>query len=483
MQTIELYPREFFEYFDDICKIPRGSGNELGMVEYLRKFAEGHGLEFYTDEHRNVLITKSATEGYETCPVVALQGHTDMVCQKTSDSTHDFKNDPIEWYTDGEYIKAKDTSLGADDGAAVCMMLCMLASSDIPHPKLHCLFTAEEETGLFGAHGFDYSKIKDSVYMVNIDGEEEYEVLCSCAGGVRLHLNKEHAFESEAECIKISLDGLCGGHSGADIHRYRINANVALSRLLKKISENCDIALSEFVGGTVDNAISPRAYCIISGVDQASASETCSKVDATLRALIDEYGNTEDNGFYFNVTKAGRCKVINSSNTLAFINTMLKLEHGVLAMSEDIEGLVKTSANIGVVDFKNGLCDIHISIRSSVEAEKNALCDYNASVGEKYGFTPERGQAYPGWDFKKESVLRQLYAEAFKKTHGGKTAKINAIHAGLECGIISGHLPELDIIAIGPEMSGVHSPAEKLEIASVGRIYDTIVELLRSLRD
>ncbi len=453
------------------------------MVKYLCDFAEKHNLTYYTDEHKNVLISRSATPGYEALPVVALQGHTDMVCQKTTDSDHDFSKDPIEWYTDGDYIKAKNTSLGADDGAAVCIMLTLLSSSDLPLPALHCLFTAEEETGLFGAHGFDYSRIEDSEYMINIDGEEEYEVLCSCAGGVRLHLNKEHKLRAEEDCIKISLDGLCGGHSGADIHKRRLNANVALAHLLDKISKNYCIKLAQFEGGTVDNAISPRAYCILSGIDQEAATSLCAKFRETLMAQISEYGNTEDRGLYFDIAPAGKHKVTDTSDTLDFIAAMCKLKHGVLAMSDDIEGLVQTSANIGVVDFNNGLCDIHISIRSSVEKEKNELCDHNASIGIKYGFIPERGQAYPGWDFKKNSKLRPLYSNAFAKTHDGKLPQINAIHAGLECGIISGHLPNLDIIAIGPEMSGVHSPAERLQISSVGRIYDTIVELLRSLKD
>ncbi len=479
MNNSVLYPKEFFKYFDQICKIPRGSGNEKGMVEYLRKFAAEHGLECYIDDHNNVLISKPATVGYEDLPTVALQGHTDMVCQKTADSDHDFNTDPIEWYVDGEYIKAKNTSLGADDGAAVCIMLTLLASADVPHPTLRCLFTAEEETGLFGAHGFDYSKINDAEYMINIDGEEEYEVLCSCAGGVRLHLNKTCIYTENRPCVRIMLDGLCGGHSGADIHLNRINANIALCAFLKSLSLEFPVQLAHFEGGTVDNAISPRAFAVVSGITAEEAEALGKKFESMLLSTATD----ADKGLFIKTLDVGTFDVIDSTATVEFINTVCELKHGVVKMSEDVPGLVQTSANVGIIDFKEGKFDIHISTRSSVEKEKNELCDSNAAVGEKYGFIPERGQSYPGWDFKKDSKLRPLYAMAFAKTHGGKEPTVSAIHAGLECGIISGHLPELDIIAIGPEMSGVHSPAEQLQISSVGRIYDTITELLRSLKD
>ncbi len=479
MNSKNLYPKAFFEYFDDICKIPRGSGNEHGMVKYLSDFAASKGLEFYTDEHRNVLIKKPATAGYENLPVIALQGHADMVCQKTAESTHDFTSDPIEWFVDGEYIRAKDTSLGADDGAAVCIMLSILASTDIPHPALHCLFTAEEETGLFGAGGFDYSKIADAVYMINIDGEEEYEVLCSCAGGLRLNLQKKHVFEKEVPCISICIDGLCGGHSGADIHKNRINANTSLASLLKRISSTHSIQLSEFSGGTVDNAIAPHAQCVLGGISLSDAMLISKEFESELKLTACD----EDKNLCINVSECDSRKVLSSIDTLSFIDTVCEIKCGVIKMSDDVEGLVQTSANVGVVDFKDGNCDIHVSIRSSSDREKNELCEYNSAIGAKYGFSFVAGQSYPGWDFKKDSVLRTLYSDAFAKTHGGKKPIISAIHAGLECGIISGNLPDLDIIAIGPEMSGVHSPAEKLDIASVGRIYDTVIELFKSLKD
>ncbi len=474
----QLYPKRFFDFFDDICKIPHGSGNEDGIVAYLTEFASSNNLSCYTDKNKNVLITKSATAGYEHLPPIALQGHTDMVCQKTADSTHDFLTAPIEWYIDGEYIKAKDTSLGADDGAAVCMMLCLLESQTIEHPKLHCLFTSEEETGLLGAETFDYSKISDAKYMINIDGEEEWEVLCSCAGGARLNLTKSYETCPSDTCVKISLDGLCGGHSGADIHKNRINANIALAELLDRVFSVSPFDLCEFVGGTVDNAISSCAYCVISGVTASQISDICD----TYKAQLLDSASDEDKGFALIVEDTESRLCADRVFTREFISCILGIKCGVVKMSEDVDGLVQTSANIGVVELKNGSVDIHISIRSSVEDEKHDLCDFNAQIGKKYGFSAVSGHEYPGWNFKKDSALRPLYSQAFSKTHGGKMPMINAIHAGLECGIISGHLPDLDIIAIGPEMSGVHSPAEKLDISSVGRIYDTIVELLKSLR-
>lgn len=479
MENKNLYPKAFFDYFDDISKIPRGSGNEKGIASYLIEFAKKNGLEYYTDEHYNVLIKKPASEGCEALPKVALQGHTDMVCQKTADSEHDFTTDPINWYVDGEYIKAQSTTLGADDGAAVCLMLCFLSDETLIHPALSCLFTSCEETGLYGAKGFDYSKL-DSDYLINIDSEEEYDIITSCAGGIKLYLTKQcEVFASSNDFLKITIDGLHGGHSGTDIDKGRMNSNAKLISLLGYLVSNFGIQLAEFHGGSVDNAITPSSYCVIGTERSAEVIAFCSKFEKVLKNIAVE----EDRQVKVTCEKHVAILSLSSADTKTSVEGLKKLKSGVAAMSADIKGLVQTSANIGIVDLSDGCFSVHISTRSSVEKEKLFLCEFNEKAAQKGGFDTERTQEYPGWEFKKDSPLRELYIKCFKQTNDGKEPTISAIHAGLECGIISRHLPNLDIISIGPDMENVHSPTERLNIASVGRIYDTIKLLLRSMKE
>ncbi len=479
MENKSLYPKAFFEYFDDICKIPRGSGNEKEIADYLVKFAINNGLDYYADEHYNVLIEKPATDGCETLPKVALQGHTDMVCQKLADSEHNFLTDPIEWYVDGEYIKARSTTLGADDGAAICLMLCILSDDTLSRPALSCLFTASEETGLCGAKSFDYSRL-NADYLINIDSEEEYNIIASCAGGIKLYLTKQcELFVDTNEFLMIRLDGLYGGHSGSDIDKGRMNSNAKLLSLLGYLVSNFDIRLAEFHGGEVDNAITSSSYCIISTDKPDAVTAFCKKFERVLKNIA----VAEDRNVKIICERHDNIPSLSRSDTKIAVNGLKDLKSGVAAMSSDIKGLVQTSANIGVVNLSDGLFGVHVSVRSSVEKEKLFICDFNEKAARKSGFKVERVQDYPGWEFKKVSPLRELYIKCFKQTHDGDEPTVGAIHAGLECGIISRHLPKLDIISIGPDMENVHSPTERLNIASVGRIYDTIKLLLRSMKE
>ena len=454
------------EYFYEIAKIPRSSGEEEKIADYLCEFAKSHGLEYYRDNGRNVLINKPASKGYENAPVFCIQGHTDMVCEKELDVEHDFTKDPIDVYvTDDGKLKARGTTLGADDGAALSIMLALLAS-DYEMPRLQCLFTAEEETGLFGASSFDYSLI-DAEYMINIDGEEEDEILASCAGGLRAKLNKEYKTAGTGSCYKITVNGLAGGHSGSDIHKNRANASLLIFNLILKL-ENYGARLASFEGGSKENAITPYAVAVVE-CDKEALEKTVKEFKEEIFKTLCE----EDKNLSITVTDAESMPAMSAEDTKELATLATSLKSGVIRMSDDVEGLVSASSNLGVVRVDSGKASLYYSVRAEDDEEKQAIWEEYTKIAEKSGFSYERGQEYPGWKFKKESRLRTLYAEAYKEI-SGKDIKVNAIHAGLECGIISGALPKLDIIAIGPQMEYVHTTAEAMQIDSFNRVFETV---------
>lgn len=462
------------QYFYEISKIPRPSGKEEKIADYLCEFAKKHGLEYYRDDNRNVLINKQASKGYENAPAFCIQGHTDMVCEKEIDSAHDFDKDPIDVYEENGMLKAHGTTLGADDGAAVAIMLALL-SGDHNTPYLQCLFTAEEETGLYGASGFDYSKIK-AEYMINIDGEEEDEILTSCAGGLRVKLEKKYPSFHKQECVKITVGGLAGGHSGADIDKNRTNASVVMFELLSRLSKH-GARLGFFEGGSKENAITPYAVAVVDcDVDTALGE------GEKLKAELFDGLCKEDEGLYINVEKTNGCKCILNSDTKSICSLVSKLKTGVIKMSDSVEGFVSTSANLGVVKVENGLVKLYLSVRSEDDSERNSVWEEYAKTAKNHGYHAEKGQEYPGWKFKEDSRLRGLYADAYRSVTG-KDIKINAIHAGLECGIISGALPSLDIIAIGPQMNYVHTTSEFMEIDSFDRVFKTVCLCLERAKD
>ncbi len=458
------------EYFYEISKIPRPSGNEEKIADYLCEFAQKHGLEYYRDENRNVLINKPASKGWEDVPSFCLQGHTDMVCERDMDSDHDFSKDPIRVYEEDGKLKARGTTLGGDDGAAIAIMLALLESNE-EMPALQCLFTAEEETGLFGASSFDYSRIY-SKFMINIDGEEEDEILTSCAGGLRVRMQKEYKTYPTNECTRITIQGLAGGHSGSDIDKNRTNASVLAFELISLL----DMGVGYFAGGTKENAITPYAVCIVNG----SKTAVEEKIDM-LMAQIKPDLCQEDANLRISAEKTEEIACLSKEDTRLMCKFVKNIKNGVIRMSDDMAGFVSTSANIGVVKIENGIADIFVSVRAEDDDEKYSVYNEYKVNAENYGFSCEQGQAYPGWKFKKESKLRPLYAAAYKEV-SGNNIKISAIHAGLECGIISGALADVDIIAIGPKMNYVHTTGEFLEKASFDRVFETVKLCLKKAR-
>ncbi len=463
------------EYFYEIAKIPRSSGEEERIADYLCDFAKSRGLEYYRDAGRNVLINKPASAGYENAPVFCIQGHTDMVCEKELNIEHDFTKDPIDVYiTDDGKLKARGTTLGADDGAALSIMLALLAS-DYEMPRLQCLFTAEEETGLFGASSFDYSLI-DAEYMINIDGEEEDEILASCAGGLRAKLDKKYPTSDTNGCFKITVNGLAGGHSGSDIHKNRANASILMFTLISKLAKH-GVRLASFEGGSKENAITPYAVSVVECDKEA--------LEKTVKKFKDEISKTlsdEDKNFDIVLADTENIPAVSADATQELATLAASLKSGVIRMSNDVDGLVSASSNLGVVRVDNGKASLYYSVRAEDDEEKQAIWEEYTKIAEKSGFSYEKGQEYPGWKFKKESRLRTLYAEAYKEI-SGKDIKVNAIHAGLECGLISGALPDLDIIAIGPQMEYVHTTAEAMQIDSFNRVFETVKLCLKKAKN
>lgn len=474
MMTERKNKMTHLEYFYEISRIPRSSGKEEKIADYLCDFAEKHGLEYYRDSAKNVLINKPASKGYESAPAFCLQGHTDMVCEKTLSSAHDFLCDPIDVYEENGKLKAHGTTLGADDGAAVAMMLALL-SGDCKAPRLQCLFTAEEETGLFGAGRFDYSLIT-SDYMINIDGEEEDEILSSCAGGLRVKLSKKYPVFTSDTCVRVEIEGLAGGHSGCDINKNRTNGALAMLRFVLRLAQKgAGIAFLE--GGSKENAIPQCAVAVLKCDIEAAENEAGKFTSEILPSLSDD-----DKNFCIKVTPTESIPSMSAEDTRELCELALSLKSGVISMSQNVEGMVSTSANLGIARVSDGLASLCLSVRAEDDAEKEKVSMEYASASQLSAYTYEKGQAYPGWKFKKESKLRPLYAEAYKEITG-KEIKVNAIHAGLECGLISGALPSLDIIAIGPQMDNVHTTSETMDIASFDRVFETVKLCLEKAKE
>ncbi len=476
-----LEPRRVMSYFAEISNIPRGSGNERGVADYLVDFAKARGLACHRDSANNVLIRAAATRGKEAAPALLLQGHIDMVCEKNADTLHDFETDPIRLMRDGEYLTADGTTLGGDNGIAVAMMLALLASEDLPHPALECLFTAGEEVGMDGAIAFDYEQLT-ARHMINLDSEAESQITVGCAGGVRSDLAipvvRRAAAEGE-QCLHLTLRGLSGGHSGEDINRGRAGANALLARLLSALSRKVSFSLVRMDGGSKDNAI-PReceAVICLPRSERASAAMHAMQIaDAIGEELVAEDRNctlccesAEEQEAY---------APMDAESTSRVLAALTTVPHGVLRISRDISGLVEYSRNAGVLRTKEDSVMLTLTSRSCRES----LLDHAQLSLEDFarlcGGTVTHRNRYPGWEYAPISPLRDAYVKALGEICG-IDPQIAAIHAGLECGYIKLRCPDMDIISVGPDMLDIHSPDEKLSLPSVVRIWNTLCRLLQ----
>ena len=466
-----------FKYFSQISKIPRGSGNEDEISEYLVSFAKNQGLEYNKDSANNVIIIKEATKGYENEPAIMLQGHMDMVCEKLKDSSHDFLKDGIKLLIDGDFLHADGTTLGADNGIALAYILALLSDDDLKHPRLEAVITSDEEVGMNGAKALDLSSLKAD-YMINLDSEEEGYLLASCAGGLTgtstLPLKRVAV---QGKRIKVSIGGLKGGHSGMDIVNNRSNANKLLGRLLFDLRERNTYSVLHMEGGYKDNVIPREAFAELV-IDSKDYPKLCENIDEIMKIYKKELAASEpdleykvmdmDEGDYMTLDPV-------SFEKLLFL--LIQIPYGVQVMSSDIEGLVESSLNLGIFRLEEEQALICNSVRSSKSSYKHYISnrlEYLVSfLGGDYIVRSE----YPAWEYRNESKLRDHLRNLYKEMYG-KDMKVEAIHAGLECGLIAEKMPGIDIVSIGPDMSRVHTIDERLSISSAVRVYQFLERVI-----
>lgn len=520
-----LNPKKVFQYFEEICSIPHGSGNVDAISDYLVEFAKEHGLWWRQDELKNVIMIKEASTGKEDRPAVMIQGHMDMVAVKEPDADIDMAKDGLKPGIDGDYVYAKDTSLGGDDGIALAYGLALLSDESISHPRIELVITTEEEVGMEGATGIDLSPCQ-GMRMLNIDSEEEGQFVAACAGGIRVNgkipvervpieelLAKEERWNGERSCerylYKIMLTGFSGGHSGTEIGKNGGNANIVLGWFLNELSNEVDITIFEIQGGLKDNAIPVEAYAIVGngaepdknlngnqGADRKEGfgengklwenklKNCCNRLEREMQSRFSvtdpeckvvvtdwsDYDKKEK--VLLSCLKAEDCKKI-----LAFL---AEAPNGVQAMCEEPAGLVQTSLNLGIMKLEEDELQVAFSLRSSVAKEKEELKEKVCSLIEKYkGLVITTGD-YPAWEYKKESPLREKMIAVYEKQYG-KRPVVLSLHAGLECGILAAKKPGLDCVSFGPDIPDIHTTRERMSISSVERVWKFLVEVIEEL--
>ncbi|WP_418893267.1 aminoacyl-histidine dipeptidase [Limibacterium fermenti] len=483
MTIKELEPKAIWNYFYDITQIPRPSKKEEAILRYLLDFGKKHNLDTKQDRAGNVLITKPATPGKENLPTVILQSHVDMVCEKNSDITHDFENDPIETIIDGDWVKANGTTLGADDGIGVAAQLALLASDNIAHGKIEALFTVDEETGLTGAFNLEKDFLTGNI-LINLDSEEEGLIYIGCAGGKNTRgyfKYKEKESPKKYFWFNLHVKGLRGGHSGSDIDKNFGNANKILARFLFSLMrKKYGMVLSEIKGGNLSNALPREAYAIV-GVKEKYKEDIRVKLNTFLASVQNEYKHTETSLDIQLESAQIPSKVLNKGTTERLILALNACPHGVIGMSLDIPGLVETSNNMASVKMIDGQqIEVITSQRSSVESQREYVINMVTSVFDLAGAKVTYNEGYPGWQPNTESQILRLAEKVYKDLYN-KDAEVKAIHAGLECGLFLEKYPHLDMISIGPDMTDVHSPKEKLNIPSVEKWWNFLVKILENV--
>lgn len=459
---------EVFRFFEEFSKIPHGSGHTDKIADYLVDFAKTRGQTYIRDEANNVIIKKPASKGYEARPAVIIQGHTDMVAEKDESSAINMLTDGLELYRDGDFLKAKGTTLGGDDGVAVAYALALLDSNDIEHPALEAVFTSDEEIGLIGAGALDANNI-DGRIMINIDSDTEGIFTVGCAGGARIDITLPmNLSDTGSNGYEITIDGLKGGHSGVEINKGRHNAVKILADLLFRCGNAQIFALC---GGNADNAIPRQAKCFVSCDKKA--------LDNAIALAIETYSAIEPDLTITAVESIGK-KVYDAESSKNLISLICSEPSGVISMSEDIKGLVETSLNLGIAKTDDKSASISFSVRSSKDSEKQNLLTRVRKIANEHGASHATHGEYPGWEYKKESRLRDVMCAVYEREYG-KSAKVITIHAGLECGIFSDKLAGLDCVSIGPDNFDIHTTEERLSISSTARVWDFLKKVLKEI--
>lgn len=481
MLSEELYPQRVFYYFEQIAAIPHGSRNTKAISDFLVNFAKEHNLVWYQDENNNVVIVKEASAGYEAAEPIIIQGHMDMVCEKEKGVDIDFEKDGLKLYIDGDFLKAEGTTLGGDDGIAVAYALALLDSQEIAHPKLEVVITVDEEIGMLGADAIDLSMLTGHT-MLNIDSDVEGSFLTGCAGGmaVNVTLPIKRVMQS-GEKVALTITGLEGGHSGSEIDKEHGNANILMGRLLRALFEETPFGIISLAGGLKDNAI-PRECVTELLVPQENVNlvkEIADKLDIELkkefmtadpsvRIEFEDLGKKEEN-------------ILDFGSVSRVIFYLRSVPNGVQHMSQVMHGMVETSLNLGIMELKEDALHTVTSIRSSVGTRKADLLDRVTAIVELLGGEAEVEGDYPAWEYKQDSSLRPQIAKVYKQLYG-KDPVFETIHAGLECGLLSEKIKNLDCVSFGPDNFDIHTPKERLSISSTGRVWDFIVEFLRQAK-
>jgi len=481
MRVLEnLEPRKVFYYFEDICQIPHGSGNLDAISSYLEKFAKDRGMSHIRDKANNIIIVKEATAGYEAVEPIILQGHMDMVAVKKNDCDIDLEKDALRLRIDGDYVFAEGTSLGGDDGIAIAYMLALLDADDIPHPRIEAVMTTDEETGLDGATAIDLSMLK-AKRMLNIDSEEEGILLTSCAGGLRedchFPVNKISKPE-DTVCVDVKVSGLLGGHSGTEINKERGNAIKIIGIALQQLFETLDFNLVDISGGEKDNAIPVEAYAVVC-VAKDRQSDLEDEIERIAKDIKNEYKSKEKNLCISTALhETDEIFIFDKESTQKIAAFLTIMPNGVIAMSSDIEGLVETSLNAGVMEHLKNEVVVSLSVRSAIDSAKRKV-KLQLDTLTKYlgGYTQAHGD-YPGWQFNPDSKLREHMVKIYKQMFG-KDVKVEAIHAGLECGIMISKIPGLDCVSYGPDIFDIHTTSERLSISSTERMWKYLLEILK----
>ena len=472
-----LEPKGVFHFFEELCAIPHGSSNTKAVSDWLVAFAKERGLEVYQDELNNVVIVKEATPGYEAAPAVILQGHVDMVCEKAPDCQKDMEKEGLDLAVEGDTVYAIGTTLGGDDGIAVAMALAILDAKDLQHPRVEAVFTVDEEIGMLGAAGMDVSMLKGR-RLLNLDSEAEGIFTVSCAGGnmtlCTLPLTRA---PYEGTALTITVGGLAGGHSGIEIDKGLGNSSMLMGRVLYAAAQKAELRLVDVAGGLKDNAIPRETVATLVTADAEAVKAVCREMDETLK---NEYRVT-DPGVFVSVTESTASIPMNAGTTERVLCFLTCLPNGIQTMSADSPGLVQTSLNLGILNTTETELHSASCVRSSVDSQKQMLVDRIRCLAEMLDGTIEVVGDYAGWAYQQDSTLRDLLVEVFTEQNGYEP-KIEAVHAGLECGVFISKLPGLDCVSLGPDLTEIHTCREKLHIASTQRLWALVVEALKRMK-
>ena len=478
LEQHNLQPENVFRYFEELASIPHGSRNTKAISDYLVNFAKEHHLEHYQDDDNNVIIIKEASKGYENADAIIIQGHMDMVCEKENDCSIDFEKDGLDLYVDGDFLKARGTTLGGDDGIAVAYALAILDSDEIAHPRLEVIITVDEEIGMLGAESIDLSMLKGHK-MLNIDSDVEGHFLTSCAGGMQVNTTIPVAYEDACGILyEVAVTGLEGGHSGSVIDKEHGNANILMGRVLRSLASKVEFGIVSLAGGLKDNAI-PRECKTELLVSEADAA----RLEEILTAMSNIFANefmASDKGVKVVFEDKGETNIpvltIGAQEKVIFY--LRNVPNGVQHMSRLMPGLVETSLNLGIMELKDVALSCVTSVRSSVSTRKNDLADKLVYLAEFLGGEATIEGDYPAWEYKADSDIRETISSVYKELFDEEPV-FEAIHAGLECGLLSGKIENLDCVSFGPNNYDIHTPKERLSISSTERIWKLLIEFLK----